>query len=75
MEFKRAVSHLKNFMWAGIDQRSRARVSWNTCCRTLKGDGLNLINLKEAEIALLCIKCIISACEPGESALKSMLRY
>jgi hypothetical protein len=67
-------SKVANFIWAGSDRPTRTRVAWRTCCLRKKEGGLGMIDPHEAVTALMC-KWITSACEPGLSNFKTMLRF
>jgi hypothetical protein len=63
-----------NFIWVGADRPTRSRVAWDTCCLKKKERGLGMIDPGDAVNALMS-KWIITACEPGQSNFKIMLRY
>jgi hypothetical protein len=68
------ISIIRNYLFAGTSQPARARVAWNVVCSKKRDGGLGIVNPLEAVTALLS-KWIISACEPGSSNLKIMLRH
>lgn len=67
-------SSLRNFLWAGKDQRACTRVAWNVCCKKKIEGGLSLVDPELAKINMLC-KWIVYALEPGKANLQIMLRY
>jgi hypothetical protein len=71
---KRIKAKTRNYLWASKDRPSRARVAWNTCCLRKRDGGLGLMDPFKPLTALMA-KWIISACEPGNSNFKIMLRY
>lgn len=58
----------------GTSNRARSRVSWVNCCRAKKDGGLGLVNPLEAMMAMHT-KWVLKACEPGESNLKTLIRF
>jgi hypothetical protein len=71
---KKVISIIRNYLFFGTCQPASARVAWNVVCSKKQDGGLNIVNPIEAVTVLLC-KWIISACEPGSSNLKTMLRH
>lgn len=65
---------LRNYLWAGIEEHSRARVRWNDCCASKKVGGLGIVNPENALIALMS-KWVIKALTPGIPPLHILLRY
>jgi hypothetical protein len=49
-------------------------VAWKVCCLNRAEGGLNFIDPEDALTALMT-KWVISACEPGRSNFKVLLRY
>ena len=75
---KKGVAKLKssilNYLAAGKMERSRARVDWLQCCQRKEEGGINLINPEDA-VAVLMVKWVIKALEPGQSNLHLLLRH
>jgi len=44
---------LRNYLWAGIDEHTRAWVRWDDCCANKSKGGLGLIDPKEALASLM----------------------
>lgn len=51
---RKFCNNLKNFLWAGKDQRARTRVACNVCCKKKSKGDLGLMDLKLAKQNLLC---------------------
>jgi hypothetical protein len=68
------TSKIRNFYWSGTTARTRAGVAWWVCCLKRGQGGLNLLVSGEAVVALMT-KWIITACEPGTSSFKTLLRH
>jgi hypothetical protein len=71
---RKVISKIRNYLFAGTSQPARARVAWQVVCSQKKDGGLNIVNPAEAVEALMS-KWIISACEPGSSNFKLLLRH
>jgi hypothetical protein len=63
---------VRNFLWTGTNKPGRARVAWATCCLKKKDGGLGMVDLAEANAALMC-KWFLVACEPGMSNFNATL--
>ena len=70
---KAVTAKIRNFMWAGTSQPSRARVAWSAMCQKRVDGGLNVVDPGEAMVAMMC-KWILSACMPGISNFTSLIR-
>ena len=51
---KKTIAMIRNFLWAGTDRPSRARVAWRICCREKKDGGLGIIDPNDAVCSLMC---------------------
>ena len=71
---KKIKSAIMNYVAGGKVQRARIRISWQQCCQTKGMGGVNLINPKDAVVALMT-KWLIKAMEPGDSNLHLFLRF
>lgn len=71
---KKVTSAIQNYLWSGTMHRARTKVAWTQCCLSKDKGGINVINPKDALVALM-VKWILKACEPGESNLYLILRY
>lgn len=65
---------IRDFLWSGTTNRSRARISWTDCCASRLVGGLNLVDPEEA-LHALAVKWILKAMLPGGSNLQFLLRY
>jgi hypothetical protein len=65
---------IQNYLWVGEDRPYRSRVAWDTCYLPKREGGLRLVDLANAMVALMS-KWILTAMEPGDSNLKSLLRH
>ena len=65
---------LRNYLWAGTEEHSRARVHWTDCCASKEVGGLGLIDPHEAPNALTT-KWIVKAMLPGPAPLALHLRH
>jgi hypothetical protein len=71
---KKVVGLARNYLFAGTEQPTRARVAWQVVCSKRQEGGLNIVNPTEAVTALMS-KWIVSACEPETSNFKLLLRH
>jgi hypothetical protein len=71
---RKVVSKIRNYLFAGTSQPARARVAWRVVCSRKKDGGLNIVNPLEAVTAMMA-KWVVSACEPGCSNLKLLIRH
>jgi hypothetical protein len=65
---------IRNYFWSGSADRARAGVAWEVYCFDRIAGGLNFID-PEDETRALFTKWVVSACEPGGSNFKAILRY
>jgi hypothetical protein len=75
---KKGVDMIKSFMinylpFRGI-RRAHTKVGWMQCCQERSNEGINLINPKDAAVALI-VKWVIKAMELGTTNLHELLRY
>jgi hypothetical protein len=68
----RIKTKLTNYLWSGSTNNSHVKIRWSQYCQSRDMGGINLINPKDALVALMS-KWVIKACEPGRSNLHHML--
>jgi hypothetical protein len=75
---QRGIDQIKtkliNYLSSGSTNNSRAKISWKQCYQTHDMGGINLINSKDALVALMT-KWVIKACKPRKSNLHHMLHF